>query len=59
MLMELIGDILPAGSVNIVTGFGAEAGQALATSKRITKLSFTGSTETGRKVYHNAKTLFQ
>jgi hypothetical protein len=29
MLMELIGDILPAGSVNIVTGFGAEAGQAL------------------------------
>jgi aldehyde dehydrogenase (NAD+)/aldehyde dehydrogenase len=34
MLMELIGDILPAG-VNIVTGFGAEAGQALATSKRL------------------------
>jgi aldehyde dehydrogenase (NAD+)/aldehyde dehydrogenase len=60
MLMELIGDILPAGVLNIVTGFGAEAGQALATSKRIAKLSFTGSTETGRKVYHNAaeKTLF-
>jgi aldehyde dehydrogenase (NAD+)/aldehyde dehydrogenase len=54
MLMELIGDILPAGVLNIVTGFGAEAGQALATSKRIAKLSFTGSTETGRKVYHNA-----
>jgi aldehyde dehydrogenase (NAD+)/aldehyde dehydrogenase len=53
MLMELIGDILPAGVLNIVTGFGAEAGQALA-SKRIAKLSFTGSTETGRKVYHNA-----
>jgi aldehyde dehydrogenase (NAD+)/aldehyde dehydrogenase len=33
MLMELIGDILPAGVLNIVTGFGAEAGQALATSK--------------------------
>jgi aldehyde dehydrogenase (NAD+)/aldehyde dehydrogenase len=49
MLMELIGDILPAGVLNIVTGFGAEAGQALATSKRIAKLSFTGSTETGRK----------
>jgi acyl-CoA reductase-like NAD-dependent aldehyde dehydrogenase len=32
MLMELIGDILPAGVLNIVTGFGAEAGQALATS---------------------------
>jgi aldehyde dehydrogenase (NAD+)/aldehyde dehydrogenase len=59
MLMELIGDILPAGVLNIVTGFGAEAGQALATSKRIAKLSFTGSTETGRKVYHNAaETLF-
>ncbi|WP_335977223.1 aldehyde dehydrogenase family protein [Gaetbulibacter jejuensis] len=53
-LMELIGDILPAGVLNIVTGFGAEAGQALATSKRIAKLSFTGSTETGRKVLHNA-----
>jgi aldehyde dehydrogenase (NAD+)/aldehyde dehydrogenase len=35
MLMELIGDILPAGVLNIVTGFGAEAGQALATSKRM------------------------
>ena len=53
-LMELIGDILPAGVLNIVTGFGAEAGAALATSKRIAKLSFTGSTETGRKVLHNA-----
>jgi acyl-CoA reductase-like NAD-dependent aldehyde dehydrogenase len=50
MLMELIGDILPAGVLNIVTGFGAEAGQALATSKRIAKLSFTGSTETGQSV---------
>lgn len=53
-LMELIGDILPAGVLNIVTGFGNEAGQALATSERIAKISFTGSTETGRKVYHNA-----
>jgi aldehyde dehydrogenase (NAD+)/aldehyde dehydrogenase len=53
----LIGDILPAGVLNIVTGFGAEAGQALATSKRIAKLSFTGSTETGRKVYHNAENI--
>jgi acyl-CoA reductase-like NAD-dependent aldehyde dehydrogenase len=52
--MELIGAILPAGVLNIVTGFGAEAGQALTTSKRIAKLSFTGSTKTGRKVYHNA-----
>jgi acyl-CoA reductase-like NAD-dependent aldehyde dehydrogenase len=39
-------------SVNIVTGFGAEAGQALATSKRIAKLSFTGSTETVVKCIH-------
>ena len=54
MLMELIGAILPAGVLNIVTGFGAEAGQALTTSKRIAKLSFTGSTKTGRKAYQNA-----
>ena len=53
-LMELIGDILPAGVLNIVTGFGNEAGQALATSDSLAKISFTGSTETGRKVYHNA-----
>lgn len=53
-LMELIGDILPAGVLNIVTGFGNEAGQALATSDRVAKISFTGSTETGRRVYHNA-----
>jgi aldehyde dehydrogenase (NAD+)/aldehyde dehydrogenase len=52
-LMELIGDVLPA-VLNIITGFGNEAGAALATSDRIAKLSFTGSTETGRKVYHNA-----
>jgi aldehyde dehydrogenase (NAD+)/aldehyde dehydrogenase len=52
--MELIGDVLPAGVLNIITGFGNEAGAALATSDRIAKLSFTGSTETGRKVYHNA-----
>ncbi len=52
--MELIKDILPKGVLNIVTGFGAEAGEALATSNRVAKLSFTGSTETGRKVMHNA-----
>ncbi|MDB0602946.1 aldehyde dehydrogenase family protein [Tenacibaculum maritimum] len=54
VLMELIVNILPPGILNIVTGFGIEAGQALATSNRIAKLSFTGSTETGRKVLHNA-----
>jgi aldehyde dehydrogenase (NAD+)/aldehyde dehydrogenase len=54
MLMELIGDILPAGVLNIVTGFGAEAGQALA-SKRIAKLSFTGSTETGQSISQRSR----
>jgi aldehyde dehydrogenase (NAD+)/aldehyde dehydrogenase len=53
-LMELIGDVLPAGVLNIITGFGNEAGAALATSDRIAKLSFTGSTETGQ-VYHSRK----
>jgi aldehyde dehydrogenase (NAD+)/aldehyde dehydrogenase len=58
-LMELIGDILPAGVLNIITGFGNERA-ALATSDRIAKLSFTGSTETGRKVYHTQpKILFR
>jgi aldehyde dehydrogenase (NAD+)/aldehyde dehydrogenase len=53
MLMELIGDILPAGVLNIVTGFGAEAGQALATSKR--KLNFHSLVLRKQvKVYHNA-----
>jgi aldehyde dehydrogenase (NAD+)/aldehyde dehydrogenase len=52
-LMELIGDVLPAGVLNIITGFGNEAGAALATSDRIAKLSFTGSTETGRIPYEN------
>ncbi|MDN3670480.1 aldehyde dehydrogenase family protein [Echinicola jeungdonensis] len=53
-LMELIADVLPKGVLNIVTGFGNETGQALATSDRVAKLSFTGSTDTGRKVLHNA-----
>ncbi|GGI82341.1 acetaldehyde dehydrogenase ExaC [Shewanella gelidii] len=50
MLMDLVGDLLPAGTVNIVNGFGAEAGQALATSQRIAKLAFTGSTEVGHHI---------
>jgi aldehyde dehydrogenase len=40
ILMEVIGDLLPAGVLNIVNGFGGEAGQALATSKRIAKIAF-------------------
>jgi aldehyde dehydrogenase len=50
VLMELIGDLLPAGVLNIVNGFGAEAGKALATSKRIAKIAFTGSTPVGSMI---------
>ena len=50
VMMELIGDLLPAGVVNIVNGYGAEAGQALATSTRIAKISFTGSTPVGAHI---------
>lgn len=47
ILAELIADLLPAGTLNIVNGFGREAGQALGTSKRIAKIAFTGSTPVG------------
>jgi|TARA_B110000008_G_scaffold28420_1_gene25503 aldehyde dehydrogenase len=50
VLMELIGDLLPPGVVNIVNGLGEEAGQALATSTRIAKLAFTGSTPVGQHI---------
>lgn len=50
VMMEKIADLLPAGVVNIVNGFGSEAGQALATSERIAKLAFTGSTEVGHHI---------
>ncbi|ENM5729029.1 aldehyde dehydrogenase [Vibrio mimicus] len=50
LLMELIGDLLPAGVLNVVNGMGPEAGQALATSKRIAKIAFTGSTAIGNHV---------
>ena len=50
VLMELIGDLLPAGVLNIVNGTGAEAGDALVRSGRIAKIAFTGSTATGRKI---------
>lgn len=54
VLMELIADLLPEGVINIVQGFGKEAGQALATSNRIAKLAFTGSTAVGQVIYRNA-----
>jgi aldehyde dehydrogenase len=50
LLIELIGDLLPAGVVNIVNGFGVEAGAPLASSSRIRKIAFTGETTTGRLI---------
>jgi aldehyde dehydrogenase len=50
VLAELIADLLPAGVLNIVNGYGREAGMPLATSKRIGKIAFTGSTATGRLI---------
>ena len=54
VLMELIGDLLPPGVVNIVNGFGAELGRALVTNKKVSKAAFTGSTTTGRLVMQYA-----
>ena len=54
VLMELISDLLPEGTLNVVNGFGAEAGKALGQSKRIAKIAFTGSTATGRMIAHYA-----
>lgn len=54
VLMETIGDILPAGVVNIVNGYGKEAGAALASSPRIAKVAFTGSTPVGQQILRNA-----
>lgn len=53
-LMELIQDILPAGVLNVVTGFGPEAGKPLATSPRVNKVAFTGETTTGRLIMQYA-----
>ena len=54
ILMEMIGDLLPAGVINVLNGYGKEIGNALATSKRIAKIAFTGSTAVGRLVLANA-----
>jgi aldehyde dehydrogenase len=53
-LMELIADLLPPGVVNVVNGFGAEAGKPLASSHRIRKIAFTGETTTGRLIMQYA-----
>jgi aldehyde dehydrogenase len=52
--MELIGDLLPPGVLNIVNGFGLEAGKPLASSSRIAKIAFTGETTTGRLIMQYA-----
>ena len=54
VLMELIGDLLPPGVVNIVSGYGLEAGKPLASSKRVRKVAFTGETTTGRLIMQYA-----
>jgi aldehyde dehydrogenase len=54
VLMELIGDLIPPGVVNVVNGFGVEAGKPLAQSPRIAKIAFTGETTTGRLIMQYA-----
>lgn len=54
VLMELIADVVPEGVINIVTGFGPEAGKPLATSSRVAKVAFTGETTTGRLIMQYA-----
>lgn len=54
ILMEMIQDILPAGVLNVVNGFGAEAGKPLASSPRINKIAFTGETTTGQLIMQYA-----
>ena len=54
VLIELVADLLPPGVLNIVNGFGVEAGKPLASNKRIRKIAFTGETTTGRLIMQYA-----
>jgi aldehyde dehydrogenase len=54
VLMDVIGDLLPPGVINVVNGFGVEAGKPLASSPRIAKVAFTGETTTGRLIMQYA-----
>jgi aldehyde dehydrogenase len=54
VLMDLIGDLIPPGVLNVVNGFGIEAGKPLASSPRIAKIAFTGETTTGRLIMQYA-----
>ena len=52
VLIELIEDLLPAGILNVVNGYGPDVGELLATNPRIGKVAFTGSTEVGQKLWN-------
>jgi aldehyde dehydrogenase len=54
VLIELLSDLIPPGVVNVVNGFGVEAGKPLASNKRISKIAFTGETTTGRLIMQYA-----
>ena len=54
VLMEMIADLLPPGVINVVNGYGLEAGKPLASSPRIAKIAFTGETTTGRLIMQYA-----
>ena len=54
VLLELIGDLIPKGVLNVVNGFGLEAGKPLASSNRVAKIAFTGETTTGRLIMQYA-----
>ena len=54
VLMELLQDVIPPGVLNVVNGFGLEAGKPLASNKRVNKVAFTGETTTGRLILQYA-----
>ncbi len=54
VLMDILADIIPPGVINVVNGFGVEAGKPLAQNKRIAKIAFTGETTTGRLIMQYA-----
>ncbi|MFQ6330664.1 aldehyde dehydrogenase family protein [Nocardia sp. CWNU-33] len=54
LVVELIADLLPPGVLNVVNGFGVEAGKPLASSPRVAKVAFTGETTTGRLIMQYA-----
>jgi aldehyde dehydrogenase (NAD+) len=53
-LMELVDDIVPDGVINVVTGYGEDAGEPLSTHEDVPKISFTGSTAVGREIIRNS-----